>query len=96
MSKCYKCDRCGTAYTENNTPHTLTYGLLRSQGSNWRATKYCSDKCKREGLRRCESEARKRRKTGIYKAKNKGMSSLAMMARKEGMSYGQYVAKHGC
>lgn len=33
MSKCYKCDRCGTAYTENNTPHTLTYGLLRSQGS---------------------------------------------------------------
>lgn len=33
MSKCYKCDRCGMAYTENKTQHTLTYGLLRSQGS---------------------------------------------------------------
>lgn len=76
-----KCAICGKAYVHDN---------------NWRATKYCSDKCKREGLRRCESEARKRRKTGIYKAKNTGMSNLAMMARKEGMSYGQYVAKHGC
>ena len=33
MSKCYKCDRCGTAYTENNTPHVLIYGLLASRGT---------------------------------------------------------------
>ena len=54
--------------------------------------KYCSPACEAEAMRRkktADKARTKREGTAL------SLSAIAAMAREEGLSYGQYVAKHG-
>lgn len=80
-----KCVECGKEFD-------------RREGSG-RKTRYCSEKCRRKYNNRLNNERLK----GIYATKpiprgKKPKYSIAQIndkARKEGLSYGEYMTKHG-
>lgn len=66
-----------------------------------RAEKYCSERCLEEGARKLRNE-RNRIRSKMKKIANEKKPQLpvtivniAVEAKKEGLTYGQYVAKYG-
>ena len=66
-------------------------------------SKYCSDECRKVGLsnnvknfheRKMQQELEQRKKRKRQKNNRDKITEIAIAARKEGLTYGQYVAKY--
>ena len=84
-------------------------GKRYEKTEDWRATKYCCPEHQKIGyglsVQQHQANARERRKQATKTAKQekeiriknrKQIISIEKLAREEGISYGQYVAKYGC
>ena len=79
------CEECGKGFLAN-----------RKHG------KYCCEECRREGNRRKVRESsriyyaqKKMSKTKKIDTGKMGLAEIGKKAREEGLSYGEYVFKHG-
>ncbi len=84
-------------YCNENCRQKYYYGLAKSKPKTYscawcgivfdaeKKRKFCSDEC------RLQSYGRGKKK----KKADNSLSKIALLARKEGLSYGQYVAKYG-
>jgi predicted nucleic acid-binding Zn ribbon protein len=80
---------------ETNPSYCIVCGQLIS---NIKYRKYCSEECKKKGIQmnnkkfyenlRKEKEKRQKKNAMV-------LSEISRLAREEGLTYGQYVLKHG-
>ncbi len=82
---------CGRAHSwkiRKNNPRYFTCLVCGKTFMSFSARKYCSNDCK------LIANGRKKRRNVLTKEPSFAIEEVCLMARNEGLSYGQYVAKY--